>query len=240
MIIPVLASSSLIVLSSTFVFALTEHSLRKKYGDGFYDSSFYAKNLPVFASFISFLMSLHFVGGVMMSTFVTNVAILSTILSVGYYVTFRGILLFTFSRRFSDILKNRYNINEKHAFEGCTVRSHPGDVASIVANHLISQINTSNRVAIPIGIVWVIFVFTSILYLPAFWIQAFIISGLCAISLSMACTLLLLPDPDCEKSVSPLKSSPLGHLVPPMAFLGLFTILTPLAFELQSALPLIM
>lgn len=227
-LLPLVSSSALVILSTLFAFSFAERMLRKAYGDTMYDASFHLHDISVYCAFAGLLCSMRFVCNIFVNGNISNLVSLVIILSAGYYLTFRGLLLAVFSKKFTETLTKRYGCHEKVCLDGSLARYHLSSAPAFVAQHMYSQISVSNRVAIPIGIVWVIFLFASSLYLPATMIQAFTVSSFLAVLGAIICSLILLPQIDTEKPLPPIKLVPLLWMLPSCIFLGSFITLTPL------------
>ena len=228
MLVPILASLCLVGISAIFFMKTTEHYLKSYYGEGLYGSSNYIQDLSVYSAFTAVFLSTYFVGLALLASKTTSMLLLCEVLGAGYFITFRGILLTLFSFRFKSILKKRYGIHDHISFDGSTARCHSGGVPSYVASHLQVQMTTSNKVAAPIGVVWVIFIFVGLYYLPFRWINGLSMSGLIALYAAVACTILLLPDSDEDKPVADWKTAPIINALPAGIFLVLFIFLTPI------------
>merc|ERR1712137_85207 len=213
-------------------YSIMQHLLRKVFGEDVYSASYYLRDLSFYAGLFGFLCSFGFVGNMYLSTHLTSAIFLATIFSGAYYLSLRGVMLFTFSKRFSTILSTRYGITEKVQFDACTAKATYGDVASYVANHLATQLETSSKVVLPIGMVGTLMIFTALLYLPLVHIQALLLSGSFSLFASVLMTLNLLPQLNSDKPVSSMKASSAGSLLPPVTFISLLTLTTPIAFVL--------
>lgn len=233
-LLPLISSISLIGLVTLFAYSVAEQALRKIYGSHIYDSSFHLHDISVYCGFVGLLCTLRFVCSTFTTTQICNLVTLVTILSAGYYLTFRGILLSVFSRKFREILSKRYGYDEKVCFDGSLARHHNSSIPAFVAQHMYSQISVSNRVAIPIGFVWVLFIFASSLYLPAAMIQSFTVSSFLAITLAMTSSIVLLPETDAEKPLSSMKMIPYMPMLPACIFLGSFVSFTAFALPTGS------
>ena len=232
------ASAGLVAVSTFFVYQSAEHALKKTFGPAMYASSCYLRDFSVYASFTAFFAAVYFIGSVTLTPKVTNIIILTGTLSAGYYLTFRTILLTLFSNRFNTILRTRYGIDQTLTFDGASARCHAGGVPAYVANHLNTQMNISNRVALPLGVVWAVFIFICISYLPASWIQGLTLSGLMALYAGVGLTLALLPEMDEDKPISSWKNSPVLSTSPAFVFMSMFTLMTPLCCNLTSSFSL--
>lgn len=227
------AAFGLVTLSCIFVYKMSEHLLKGHCGDALFSSSYYLRDLPGFACLTAFVLSTSFTGYMLTASHITNIVILAAILSAGYYVTFRGILLTVFSVRFQKILRTRYGHTERVCFDGALARYHSGGVPSYVGSHLHQQMRTSDRVGLPIGVVWVIFILTCLSYLPTIWIQGLLFSGGVSLYCSILSTLTLLPQSDEDSVLSIWKGSPYSCAFPPIVFLILFTVLTPFSCQVS-------
>lgn len=236
MLVPIIAVAGLICLSSLLAYKTAEHFLKKLYGEPLFDSSYYLQDLATYASFSAIFASTYFSGSVLLSPYTTNVFVLCAILSAAYYVTFRGILLALFSNRFRSILQKRYGFTERVIFDGAISRYQGGGVPSYVAGHLQTQMRVSCKVAIPIGLVWVIFIFVGLQYIPIQWVEGLVTSGLLALYSSIISTIILLPSND-DVSVPKWKAHPASCAIPVILFLGLFVFLTPITCSNVSASP---
>ena len=234
LIAQLLAAFGLIVLCTVFVTKLSEHFLRSRCGDALFEASCYYRDLSLYAGYTAFVSSVLFAGYTLKASQITNLVILCAVLAAGYYVTFRGILLTLFSSRFRQILRTRYGVIENVAFEGASARYHAGGIPSYVGSHLQRQMDTSNKVALPIGIVWVVFILLGLVYLPEFWIEGLIMSGSVGLYCAIFSTVTLLPSGDEDKVVSTWRASPCANFVPPSIFMTIFALLTPFCCQLSA------
>mmetsp|Transcript_21739 Transcript_21739/g.27692 ORF Transcript_21739/g.27692 Transcript_21739/m.27692 type:complete len:238 (-) Transcript_21739:50-763(-) len=227
MFIPLLASAALISLSSFFAYKAAEHVVKKQYGEALFDASYYLRDLPTFAGFTALFASTYFSGYILLSSYTANVFLLCGVLLAAYYVIFRGVLLTVFANRFRSILRTRYGCTETIVFDGARSRYQGGGVPSYVAAHLQAQMETSSKVAAPIGFVWLIFIYGALQYVPYVWIKGLVASGLVSLYCSIFSTFALLPASNDESS-SKWRASPYSSSIPVVVFLVLFTFLTPL------------
>merc|ERR1712100_938853 len=219
MSVPLIASSALLGVSTFFAYQTSEHLLKSKFGPAVYQSSYYIRDLSVYASITSFFLCVYFIGSTILNPATTNVIFLTAVSTSAYFLTFRSILMTVFSNRFKNILKQRYNFTENLPFDGATSRCHAGGIPSYVANYLITQMDLSNKVAFPVGFVW----------------SVFVLSGVVALYAAIGFTIVLLPETNDDKPIPSWRASPISNLLPAGIFLSLFTFLTPVFCQIIQA-----
>jgi len=235
MSVPLIASSALLGVSTFFAYQTSEHLLKSKFGPAVYQSSYYIRDLSVYASITSFFLCVYFIGSTILNPATTNVIFLTAVSTSAYFLTFRSILMTVFSNRFKNILKQRYNFTENLPFDGATSRCHAGGIPSYVANYLITQMDLSNKVAFPVGFVWSVFVFICLSYAPPAWIEGLVLSGVVALYAAIGFTIVLLPETNDDKPIPSWRASPISNLLPAGIFLSLFTFLTPVFCQIIQA-----
>lgn len=228
MIIPFIASGILIFLSAFVCFKLSQHFLIGIYGRSMFFASCYLQDLSMYCSITAVLISSFFIGSTLLSSHTTNILLLSEVLTSGYILSFRAIIITVFSYRFRSILRNRYRYYDIISFDGATVRCHPGGVPSFVGGNLYLQMQTSNKVAMPIGVIWLLFLIVALYNIHVSWLLGFTLSAIISFYSSVGFTLLLLPETDEDKPIPRWKAMPIVNIIPLFIFMFLLATMTPI------------
>ena len=225
----VIAASLCFVALSTFsTHRVAKAILEKQYGSIVYQASFFLQDIPIFMSFIACCAAIFVCGMMVLTPHMTNILLLSIIFTMGYYVTFRSLLLYVLNKKFIDILRTRhgYPVSQNMHLDGATAIYRAGGAPSYVAYHLTHQIEVSNKVVLPIGFIWLILLFVVFLYVPLFWLKGLVVSGTLGVLSSFASTMLLLPNLK-DGSRTQFQCSSYSSALPGLLFLVIFALTTP-------------